>query len=42
MNEIKQLTDKIKAFRDERDWAQFHNHKDMVCLVRVGLVSPRV
>jgi len=29
MNEIKKLTEKIKKFRDERDWAQFHNHKDM-------------
>jgi hypothetical protein len=29
MSDIKQLTDKIKQFRDARDWAQFHNHKDM-------------
>jgi dCTP diphosphatase len=29
MNEIIQLTNKIRQFRDERDWAQFHNHKDM-------------
>ena len=29
MDEIKKLTEKIKAFRDERDWKQFHNHKDM-------------
>jgi len=29
MSEIKQLTQKIKAFRDERDWKQFHNHKDV-------------
>ena len=29
MSDIKQLTEKIKKFRDERDWAQFHNHKDM-------------
>ena len=29
MTEIKKLTDKIKKFRDERDWKQFHNHKDM-------------
>ncbi len=29
MGEIKILTEKIKAFRDERDWKQFHNHKDM-------------
>ena len=29
MNEIKEITQKIKKFRDERDWMQFHNHKDM-------------
>jgi len=29
VNEIKALTEKIKKFRDERDWMQFHNHKDM-------------
>lgn len=29
MKEIKQLTQKIKEFRDDRDWEQFHNHKDM-------------
>ena len=29
MPQIKQITAKIKKFRDERDWKQFHNHKDM-------------
>jgi len=29
MTNIKKLTEKIKKFRDERDWMQFHNHKDM-------------
>ena len=29
MGEIRELTEKIKMFRDERDWKQFHNHKDM-------------
>jgi NTP pyrophosphatase (non-canonical NTP hydrolase) len=29
MSEIKQLTAKIRAFRDARDWKQFHNHKDV-------------
>ena len=29
MNEIKNLTEKIKKFRDERDWMQFHDHKNM-------------
>ena len=29
MGEVKTITEKIKKFRDERDWKQFHNHKDM-------------
>jgi len=29
MDEIKNITKKIKKFRDERDWLKFHNHKDM-------------
>ncbi len=29
MDEIKIITGKIKKFRDDRDWAQFHNHKDV-------------
>lgn len=29
MSDIQELTRKIEQFRDERDWAQFHNHKDM-------------
>lgn len=29
MGQIHELTEKIKRFRDERDWLQFHNHKDM-------------
>ena len=29
MNEIKAITEKIFKFRAERDWKQFHNHKDV-------------
>lgn len=29
MNEIKTITEKIIKFRAERDWKQFHNHKDV-------------
>lgn len=29
MSDIKEITEKIKKFRDARDWMQFHNHKDM-------------
>ena len=27
------LLEKIRAFRDERDWAQFHNPKDMAIAI---------
>ena len=29
MNEVKNMIDKIKKFRDERDWIQFHDPKNM-------------
>ena len=29
MGEIKTIIDKIKKFRDERDWMQFHDPKNM-------------
>lgn len=29
MSEIKQITEKIKKFRDEREWMQFHDPKNM-------------
>ncbi len=29
MGEIREITEKIKEFRDDRDWKQFHNHKDV-------------
>lgn len=29
MNDLEHLTEKIRRFRDARDWAQFHNPKDM-------------
>lgn len=29
MSDIKILTEKIKKFRDDRDWKQFHNPKDV-------------
>lgn len=28
-NEIYQLTEKINKFRDDRNWRQFHNEKDL-------------
>lgn len=29
MSELKELIEKIKKFRDERDWMQFHDPKNM-------------
>ena len=29
MGDFEEIIEKIKKFRDERDWMQFHNHKDM-------------
>lgn len=29
MSDLKKLTEKIKRFRNERDWKQFHNPKDV-------------
>lgn len=29
MSDITELTEKIKKFRDERNWKQFHNPKDI-------------
>jgi NTP pyrophosphatase (non-canonical NTP hydrolase) len=29
MNEVKSITEKIKKFRDDRDWMQFHDPKNM-------------
>ena len=35
MSEIKNITKKLIAFRDERDWAQFHNPKDLVVALNI-------
>jgi NTP pyrophosphatase (non-canonical NTP hydrolase) len=29
MSEILDIINRLKSFRDERDWAQFHNPKDL-------------
>lgn len=29
VSDIQRITQKIRKFRDERDWKQFHNHKDV-------------
>ena len=35
MTTIASLTEKILAFRDERDWLQFHNPKDMAAAIAI-------
>jgi len=35
MSEIKQITDALLRFRDERDWEQFHNPKDLALALNV-------
>ncbi len=35
MNEIKQIVDELLKFRNERDWEQFHNPKDLALAINV-------
>lgn len=35
MSEIKKITEKLIAFRDEREWAQFHNPKDLAIALNI-------
>jgi dCTP diphosphatase len=35
MSDIKTLTNKIKQFRDKRNWLQFHNPKDMAISIAI-------
>lgn len=35
MNEIREITDKIKKFRDDRDWMQFHSPKNMAVSIAI-------
>ena len=35
MSDIQELTDALVKFRDERDWAQFHNPKDLALAINV-------
>jgi NTP pyrophosphatase (non-canonical NTP hydrolase) len=40
MSDIKNITQKIIAFRDARDWKQFHNPKD--CAISLSLEASEV
>ncbi len=35
MNDIKEITEALLKFRDERDWAQFHNPKDLALALNI-------
>ena len=35
MSDIKDLTSALLKFRDERDWAQFHNPKDLALALNI-------
>jgi NTP pyrophosphatase (non-canonical NTP hydrolase) len=35
MDELQRLTEKVIQFRDERDWAQFHNSKDLALALSI-------
>ncbi len=35
MNDIKEITQALLKFRDERDWAQFHNPKDLALALNI-------
>ena len=35
MNEINKITEELRKFRDERDWAQFHNPKDLALALSI-------
>lgn len=35
MGEFNELIQKIRAFRDERDWQQFHNSKDLALALSI-------
>jgi len=35
VNDIKEITEALLEFRDERDWAQFHNPKDLALALNI-------
>ena len=35
MNDIKEITEILLKFRNERDWAQFHNAKDLALALNI-------
>lgn len=35
MSELEEIRQKIKIFRDERDWMQFHSPKNLACSIAI-------
>lgn len=35
MNQISKITEELRKFRDEREWAQFHNPKDLAIALSI-------
>jgi Predicted pyrophosphatase len=35
MNDLEQIRAAIRRFRDERDWMQFHNPKNLACSISI-------
>lgn len=35
MSELEELRQRIRHFRDERDWMQFHNPKNLACSIAI-------
>ena len=35
MGDIKEITDALLKFRNERDWEQFHNPKDLALAINI-------
>lgn len=35
MSDLQKIINKIKQFRDERDWEQFHNSKDLALAISI-------
>lgn len=35
MTDLEEVLNKLKEFRDERDWAQFHNAKDLALAINI-------
>lgn len=35
MSEIEEITAKLRKFRDDRDWSQFHNSKDLALALSI-------